>query len=274
MKEKIQKAQELIGRCLDTYRDPALLCSFGKDSLALLGLLRGMGQDLPLVFFRKPQFPRKYGYANNLITEWNLVVHDFPPASISLQENPKPNAREQIDFVETYSFGGTSCIKSAYGIYEPLPGERFLCGFRDVLLRPRAMMQNTPWDLLFMGSKQCDDKPQGNLSALRDDLVRKPQISIAYPLRTWSEADVWNYIESVGLPIDEARYEKVAGVWRDREDKTANADFFPVCTRCMAKSAAQTVLCPELGHHVNRITESVPWETAPITSQIDNDKSG
>jgi 3'-phosphoadenosine 5'-phosphosulfate sulfotransferase (PAPS reductase)/FAD synthetase len=47
---KIAQSESLLRASLPRYRAPGFMCSFGKDSMVLLWILRRMGVDLPVVF--------------------------------------------------------------------------------------------------------------------------------------------------------------------------------------------------------------------------------
>lgn len=262
---KCDDARRLIESCWREFRAPAIMCSFGKDSLAMLHLVRGMGYELPVVFNREPWFPRKYAYANQLIAEWDLTVHDFPPATIALRENEQPTPTERIDFVCNWSFGSGLTLAGVMGARTPAPGEKYLCGLRDVLFRPRGSLQSSPWDVLLIGSKASDSKSAGNISALCYDIKRSPAGALAFPLRRWTDSDVWQYLEENGAPIDHGRYEKDSTGWHERADARGNVDLWPVCTRCMDKSNPASVHCPRLGHDVNNVAGSVPWDNRKLS---------
>ena len=59
MDTKIAQALELIRKILDTYRNPAFMCSFGKDSMVLLDILDANNIRLPVIFHKEPWFPKR-----------------------------------------------------------------------------------------------------------------------------------------------------------------------------------------------------------------------
>lgn len=267
--QKVATSRRLLDQLFAEFRSPIVASSFGKDSMALLHLARSIRPDIPTVFFRSPFFPRKYTYANRIISDWDLTTHEFPPSACVLQENPQPIPTERIDFVFSYTFGPNASIDAAFGAYDPKPNEPFLCGIRDLLLRPKGGLQQCPWDVLLLGSKTSDSKPQGSLAALQYDLRRTPTISAAFPLRTWTDSDVWEYLEANHVPIDLGRYEKTASGWREHADKSANSDFFPTCTRCMERDAAPIIHCPRLNCDVTNVAASLPWRSAPAVQNFE-----
>src|SRR4051812_43117041 len=90
LRDKLPKTVEMIQRVVKEYKNPALLCSFGKDSMVLLAIMRGIKMDLPNIFFREPYFPKKYQFANEIIRKWDLTCFDYQPSTYSMaNENGK-----------------------------------------------------------------------------------------------------------------------------------------------------------------------------------------
>ena len=83
--------------------------------------------------------------------------------------------------------------------------------------------------------------------------------SIAYPLRHFTDQDIWDYTEKFNLPIHHSRYEKIEGKWSERKDKRFNPDYFPACTACMVPESG-SVPCPRLGGSiVSNISDKLRW---------------
>ena len=59
LESKIDEAQNLVYRVLAHAKTPAIMSSFGKDSMVMLHLIRSLKRDLPVVFYREPFMPKK-----------------------------------------------------------------------------------------------------------------------------------------------------------------------------------------------------------------------
>ena len=59
---KLEKTKELIASGAKNFPKGMICWSGGKDSMVLLHIMRGMGIELPLVFFREPWQPSKYKF--------------------------------------------------------------------------------------------------------------------------------------------------------------------------------------------------------------------
>src|ERR1039458_10789398 len=82
---KLTEAKRVISKTIELYKWPIVMCSFGKDSIALSHLVRSMGHNkIPILFHRDPWFAEKYEFADKLIRDWQLTVFDYPPLITSL----------------------------------------------------------------------------------------------------------------------------------------------------------------------------------------------
>jgi hypothetical protein len=239
IEQKTQAAQKLIRVALHRAERPAIMCSFGKDSMVVLHLVRSLGYRLPVIFHREPFLPRKYTFARKVIALWNLTVYDFPPLATAVQE--KDGAMEIMNY---YPAGARPCALPT-GLCAPAPGERPLCALHDFYLKPTGTF-NYPWDVVFHGHKSSDVDPiQGPVPLAADFARNLGTASVAFPLRHFTDEDVWAYHEQHGLPVHAERYEKTSAGWREREDKRQNPDYFPACWACMVKDGP-AVPCPRL----------------------------
>lgn len=239
-KDKILYAHSVIENALDAYGSHVVACSFGKDSMVVLDLVCRHA-DLPVVFHREPFGPKKYEFANAVIRDWNLRVYDFPPAATACQEG-----NGEVEVVGYYQVGAAHNMLPT-GIRAPKDGEDFVCGLRDIYQRPTGTFA-WPWAAMFHGHKASDTDPIWGDIPINSDINQNiGSASYVFPLRHWTDDDIWRYTEEHNVPIHHDRYEKVDGMWREREDKTHNPDYVTACTACMSRTAPPCVACPKLG---------------------------
>ncbi len=253
----IATANGAIDRVIETYRRPAFMCSFGKDSMVLLHLLRSRGIRIPIIFHRDPWWPRKYAFADRVITDWELEVYDYAPFAVSLWEG-----KEIMAFTNFYQVGPlpAGVLRLPKNILPPEPGKRFLCGLNDVLRRPTGNF-NYPWDCVLIGHKSSDeDQIAGKVTLHCDIKLGAGQTpDAAFPLRQWTDADIWNYTETHGVPQQSDRY-YVKGRC-EYKDKRANSDYAHVCIACVDRREKRpAVPCPRLGCDVSNIADQVPYD--------------
>lgn len=251
MKEKIAAALRVIERAA-ARRCPAVCCSFGKDSLVLLHLCRTVRPDWPVVFHREPYLWRKYRFANQIIEDWNLTVYDWWPQGTAVMEK-----EGQMEIVNYYPIGGSYVTHLPTGLVEPAPGEPWLCAKDDLYGKPLGQSV-PPFDTYLIGQRGDDRDPFYGAMPVQVDarlLPRGPMM--VFPLRTWTEGDVWEYTEAHNVPVPMSRYEKVEGKWRERAEKQLNPDYFPACWACLKAGGPKVVECPKYGMKVDNVGDLV-----------------
>ena len=254
MQEKVQAATDLIVRALDGAARPCVLWSGGKDSTVLLHLALLEGA-VECVFWTLPWQRRKLEFAHRLQELWDLTVHDSPPVSAALCQG---NGR--IDVMEDYELlGANQRLTVARGTEPVQEGRPFVCGV-DWLERPKARTE-FPFDLAMHGHKSCDIDPLSGPVPLEVDVVQCPGgTETIFPLRDWTDADVWDYTAAYELPWDESRYDAEG---KSLPDKGMNSDYYHACFRCCDEREGEFVSCPKRGGAmINSIAARVPW-TAP-----------
>jgi len=253
---KIAAANAAIDRVLMQYNQPALMCSFGKDSMVLLHLLLQRRIDLPVIFHRDPWWPAKYAFAEEMIRRFGLEVYDWAPSAVTLWEG-----KEIMAFTNHYQIGAKpgAILQLPKNILPPESGEKYLCALRDVLARPTGTF-DYPWDCVLIGHKSSDADQIAGKVTLHCDIKLNNGVGpdAAFPLRTWTDTDVWNYIEEYEVPQQEDRYDVANRC--ERTDKRANSDYAHVCIACCDRSKpAASVYCPKLKCEVSSALDRVPY---------------
>src|SRR5262252_3968285 len=254
--DKADLTFESIRSFFDThkYLSPVLNCSFGKDSTVLLHLLNSNGIHLPVIYYRDPWFPRKNAFADFVTTALNLEVHNYPPLRVSLKTSP-----QMVALVSEYSTGPHSLeamLKNTIEIDDDDDPDDFLCGI-GFLSRPCSTFAY-PWDLALIGHKDSDtDQIYGPIPLHSELVMRDSGPDFYFPLKSWTDADVWDYIDAFDIPYQEDRYDKANR--REWEDKSANSDWYPVCLRCVDKrKAGRIVFCPKVKQSLTNVSHLVP----------------
>ena len=256
--QKITEAQQLLRTTVRRYRAPCFLCSFGKDSMVLLWLMREMKLTLPVVFYRDPWWPRKYRFAERIIRELNLVTYDYAPLAVTLWEG-----KAIMAFTNHYQVGPLpgGVLQLPKNILPPEKGKRYLCGLTDVLQRPQGNFR-FPWDLAVIGHKSSDEDQIAGKVPLHVDVKLNNGIGpdAVFPLRNWTDDDIWDYTERFKVPQQEDRYDVANRC--ERPDKSTNSDYAHVCIACCDRSKpAVSVHCPKLGLTVSNVAEKVPYSS-------------
>lgn len=167
MREKIQQV-------LDSAKNPVLLCSFGKDSLVLLKLVRDIKPEIPILWFRDHLDP----FAARIIREWDLSVWGYAPT-----------IRYQVD----------NTVVSEYAI-----GDARLPLLQDVSENGKSVgTMTTPqfsysWSETLWGYKKSDSHPLVGRT-LDADFQLGPTRMIA-PLYDLSDEEVFALIDELTIP--------------------------------------------------------------------------
>lgn len=246
--EKVKHGHDVIARSLDNWNNPAIMCSFGKDSMVVLHMVL-QHKNLPVIFHREPFQHHKYKFANSVIEDWELEVHDYLPAYAEVQQNSG-----EFEIVKHYQIGNRTCMVPV-GIRPPSHDK--LCGLDKIYLSPKGSI-NYPWDLVFHGHKSTDTDPiYGDIPLGADTVCNLGHVSAAFPVRHFTDDDVWRYHDEFELPIHKERYERSGATWFEKEDKEHNPDYINACVACMTGEGF--VECPKLGHTVASIANQLQW---------------
>jgi hypothetical protein len=251
--DKLQRAESFIRSVLSSYKNPVVMSSFGKDSMCLLHILKTMKVTLPILFHREPFEPKKYAFANRIIEQEGYVCYDYPPALTQIAK-----VGESIEIVNRYQVGPKKFTWLGTGIKE---GESGLCGLRDFYMKPTGSF-NFPWDVVFVGHKSSDVDPLfGGVPLTVDIKANEGGPDYAYPLRWFTDEDVWKYTELFQVEYNDRRYDREHG-YREFEDIRYNNDYYHACVNCMDRDKPATVYCPRLDCEVTNISGSLRYVEA------------
>jgi 3'-phosphoadenosine 5'-phosphosulfate sulfotransferase (PAPS reductase)/FAD synthetase len=100
-------------------------------------------------------------------------------------------------------------------------------------------------DCVFLGSRSDDVDPVHGPLALERDTVEANGCLFVFPLRNWTEGDVWEASALMGVEQNKARYVE--------KDMTQNADYWDLCCACLKPGAGDAIICPKVGDRVFRL---------------------
>lgn len=240
-------------------RNPVVMSSFGKDSMVLLDLISRAGLKFPIVFFKEPFFPKKYEFANKVILDNEYVVYDYPPITTSFSRRG-----DIFEIVNQYQMKNNT-IYLPTGIKPTVEG-KFLCGLEDIYHKPVGTFK-FPWDTLLIGHKSSDVDPILGHLPLKEDTFEKDGINFVYPLRHFTDKDIWKYTIENNLPINDRRYNRDNN-WKEFEDVTYNPDYFETCIECMKSENPRLVQCPKKKTSVPNIAVRVKTVTVDLSHYV------
>lgn len=247
------------------WPNSVVLWSGGKDSTAMLHLLKFQaGIDVPVIQFRQPKFRDRYAYSDQIIKEWDLTVYDYPASRFALADGPDTETGEvRFDLLHYFQWGEKAVVLSL-GTERPKEGEKFMCGLNDFLRRPTGTF-NWPWESVWIGTKNSDtDLIKGHVPLSQDVRHAEGSPVSLYPMRNWTDRDIYQYLEDNRVKADPTRYVKTKQGWVNNPDKSLNADFYPTCLNCVDRHQPNHVHCPKLKATVTNISHLAPYEDIVI----------
>lgn len=257
LQRKVDEALDVIEATALLHSAPVVYSSFGKDSMVLLNLVASTGRRLPVVFHREPHRQgRKYEFADDVIQERGYHTLDWDPAIVAVTQHPEG----AIELVNLHR-GPTGVLEYlGVGVLPPVDGVPYLCGLADLYRRPCSPSARPPlfYDLALIGHKSVDTDPiMGQLPLTSFYAPGEGEgIAYAFPLKEFTDQDIWEYTLACGLPINRRRYD-AANAWREFTDDTFNPDYFRACTLCMDQTQPAEVMCPKLGQVVPNISSGL-----------------
>lgn len=248
LNDKITYSNAIIEKYIHSYAVPALLISFGKDSMVLLHLMKSLNKKMPCIYYREPFFPNKTSFANKIINDWNLTVFDYAPTLISLFEDTDFNQKQVISFLNFIHINSIHFSIETKS-YEPDFSQPYLCGLFDVINKAKSDIMYK-YDCIFVASKDCDKDSSFRFIDFEnpDHATSKEDPDVITPLKHWSDDDIWSYIKLYNIPFDEKRYSA-----NFLENLDCNSTFYPICTKCIDKRNDNFVYCPRFDLEIPNI---------------------
>jgi nitrogen fixation NifU-like protein len=184
--EKLEYSKQLVKKALSEQKDPIVACSFGKDSMAVLHLVRQFKPDVKVLWNNTlVEYPDTYEFAHRIIKEWDLQVFEAKP---------------QKTFWQIVSeFGWPIYPRNATGKRQKATVK---CCKALKKLPTLKLLRHYKWDLYFTGLTRYESRLR-EFSAQRygDYFYSKEwQIWKCHPIQDWTADDIWEYHRQFHLP--------------------------------------------------------------------------
>lgn len=195
----------------------------------MLWLVREQKPDIDVVYFDAFPSPTKHRFALDIAQQYDLKLH-----------SPVPMGRDvigkgsHVEIIEAYQIAPKRVMALPIEA-EPdyTSDKKCLCAL-DKMHAPVADCQ-LHFDGIFIGHRNDDVDPTQGAVPLESDAVIYEDFRYLYPLKDWTEKDIWEASKLLGIPQNEARY--------FQHDMTANNDYYPLCTKCLGSDSE--VICPQ-----------------------------
>lgn len=216
----MDQARKKVRDIFSTAQSPAVLSSFGKDSMLLLALAREVRTDFTVLWFRTG-FDETF--AKRIIREWNLTAFSWAPA---MDQYLLTNGSDRT-LVQEYSFGSDRLPV----LTDLAPGTA--CSRK---IAPRTPQLFLPFDVILWGAKDCDTHWVKGNGHFKEDGFMLGNAHVHAPIRHMSDEQVRANLVELRIPY-------------------TTDDELPMCTACMTASTSE-VYCPELRRNIPR----AQWE--------------
>lgn len=192
----MELAHQKIAQVLAASASPAVLCSFGKDSVLLLDLVREVQPNTPVLWFRTGL---DQSYARQMIRAWDLTVFGWPPADRYLLEG------DGLTLVCEYGINGAVLPM----LVDAVDGGE--CGTN--VYTPNVTV---PFDTLLVGWKDTDTHWVKGKAMLAEDGYTLGHTQLVAPLRHMTDQAVLAAIQERRIPF------------------TPTLDELPICRHCIS----------------------------------------
>ena len=176
MDEKVRFALDLIRESIKKYKRIAFVCSFGKDSMVTLDLIRRIKPDILVLWIKTPfLFDEVIEFANKIIKDWSLNVR--------VVENERVNDADWLEHI----------------VYKPKlwkTNPELCCQLFKVepIIREVNRLKLQAW---FSGLRRTESEKRG----MYTHIWRQGSFVKIHPILDFTEADVWRYLATHDVPV-------------------------------------------------------------------------
>jgi len=218
---------------------PCVLYSGGHDSQVLLWLARQARPDVTAVYCEMHEDARKQAFVSESCHMWGIRL-----------DVRRPFARDLIgngDHIEVFNAFplGESVLRMGMQATGRETNARHLCAVR---LRCEDLPPRESWDydLALMGQRDDDTDPAYGPVPVGLDELTVGGVRVLFPIRQWTNADVWTVTRQYGIPQNWRRYDKATG--EKLTNSTWDNDRYHLCTTCLEPGQdVDLVECPRNG---------------------------
>lgn len=187
LEEKIRNSLSLIGTVLEKHQRPAVACSFGKDSMVTLHLVRQLKPDVDVVYNNTGvEFPENVAFARRMAEECNLNLHIARPETTFwrvVDQYGWPllgksfHGRTKQKWARAEARISDKCCE----VLKEKPGNKVIAALGA--------------DVIFLGTLATESRNRKfhYMESGEYFLNRRENAWKCHPIATWTESDVWTY---------------------------------------------------------------------------------
>jgi 3'-phosphoadenosine 5'-phosphosulfate sulfotransferase (PAPS reductase)/FAD synthetase len=182
---KLAASRRLLRAVLKRHANPVVACSFGKDSMVVLHLVRQFRSGVPVLWNNTSiEYPETYKFKARIEKEWNLTVIEAKPT------------RDFWWVIENYGFplyarkGNKDASKNCCAYLKDYPAQKVL--------------RQHKFDLYFTGLRSEESTRRFFSARNYGPYFHSKRLNYwkCHPILEWTKEDVWRYHELYRLPAN------------------------------------------------------------------------
>lgn len=185
--KKLKRARNIIKMLTRLNPSCCVSCSFGKDSVVVLHLVREVLSEVDVLFCNTLcQYPETYKFRDQLVNEWNLSLIETKPKTLwwkvwdkyGLPDGSKKKGKHSTD-------------KCCYYLKE--------APFKQAI-------RSNGWKVNFTGLTALESYQRMLRTCQNGMLYYSSHYDVArvHPIVFWTEQEVWDFIEKENIPLNPA----------------------------------------------------------------------
>lgn len=250
IKPKVDDALFFIKEQLAGCKNPALAYSGGKDSTVLLYLVRQIMPEIPVAYFSLHEDARKEAWIHEIAGMWDLRLHILQPIARDMA-----GLGTHVEIIHFFQLG-------EFAFHLGLQGGKFLSNPICAIEKHLAPVSQDHLDaeMVFVGHKSSDIDTLYGPAPLGQRIAwsEAGHTQLAFPLRDWTDADIWEATTWLNIPQNWRRYDRKTH--EKLKSEQFNSDVYNLCTRCVTPGQGAVVQCPKLNGPIDSIANPVLLE--------------
>lgn len=214
LKELESRSIFVIRETMARFKKPCVLWSTGKDSTAMLGLIRDAFGSIPFPVIHIDtgfKFPEMYSFRDNLAKEWKLDLKIAKSPFLGKMSSKTHSKLDCCTILKTDAL--KNCItKNGFDsvIVSIRRDEHGIRGY-ERYMSPRD--HDFKWNIVKEKAGEKQGSGDSDFEAMQDtelagwglfetDFGENCSHVRVHPILHWTEQDVWNYIKEKNIPIN------------------------------------------------------------------------